>query len=287
MTQLDRELNPEFYTGHLDADTYHRWLLDHAVAIVALPLGRLRDASLDEAAVIHSNPSYLRKVWENDDWQVFDVVDALTARRQRRRRRRRGTRRARHRRHANRMDEPEVQIHRSVPVSEGDACLAPADGGWIRISSNAPGASASRSRSRSMQSSTAASRRAHGQCRSAGPRHSFEASTTVAWCLSRSASRGWGTRPQTSPSVGAVPDRPRSRETCRPPAPQVVGAIPGTGAHRRRPDLASASRLPGPCKSATARFDSHDRSARGWAVDRSNRPRQRRLGVARRRGECR
>ena len=30
-TQLDRELNPEFYTGRLDDETYHRWLLENAV----------------------------------------------------------------------------------------------------------------------------------------------------------------------------------------------------------------------------------------------------------------
>ncbi len=75
-TQLDRTLNPEFYTGRLDADTYHRWLLEHAVSIVALPLGRLRDMSLDEAAVIRSRPTYLREVLVNDDWQVYAVADA-------------------------------------------------------------------------------------------------------------------------------------------------------------------------------------------------------------------
>lgn len=75
-TQLDRRLNPEFYTGRLDASTYHRWLTEHAVSIVALPLGRLRDMSLDEAAVIRGRPPYLRSVWGNDDWQIYAVVDA-------------------------------------------------------------------------------------------------------------------------------------------------------------------------------------------------------------------
>ncbi len=74
-TQLDRELNPEFYTGRLDAETYHRWLLDHAVSIVALPLGRLRATSQDEADVIRSRPSYLREVMANDEWKVYAVVD--------------------------------------------------------------------------------------------------------------------------------------------------------------------------------------------------------------------
>jgi hypothetical protein len=138
-TQLDRALNPEFYTGRLDAETYHRWLIEHAVSIVALPLGRLREMSLDEAAVIRSRPTYLREVWENDDWQIFAVVDA------------------------SRLidngglvvdvkpDELTVEATRTgwmtlkfrytdlYTVSDGSACLAPADGGWIHILVKKPG----------------------------------------------------------------------------------------------------------------------------------------------------
>jgi hypothetical protein len=138
-TQLDRKLNPDFYTGRLDADTYHRWLLEHAVSIVALPLGRLRDVSLDEASVIRSRPTYLREVWENEDWQVYKVVDASPL-----------------------VDNGAVVVDvqpdelaidatrtgwttlkfRSTDlyrVSEGDACVAPADEGWIRIFVEHPG----------------------------------------------------------------------------------------------------------------------------------------------------
>ena len=75
-TQLDRLLNPEFYTGRLDAETYHRWLRDRGVSVVALPLGTLYDRSEDEAAVIRSKPAYLREVMVNDDWKVYAVVDA-------------------------------------------------------------------------------------------------------------------------------------------------------------------------------------------------------------------
>jgi hypothetical protein len=138
-TQLDRELNPEFYTGRLDADTYHRWLVEHSVSIVALPLGRLRDASLDEAAVIRSRPGYLRELWENDDWQVYEVVDASPL-------------------VDNgaafvdvQADELTIDATRTgwttlkfrftdlYRVSEGAACIAPADGGWIRIFVEKPG----------------------------------------------------------------------------------------------------------------------------------------------------
>jgi hypothetical protein len=139
LTQLDRELNPEFYTGRLDADTYHRWLLEHAVAIVALPLGRLSGVSRDEAAVIRSSPNYLRKVMEDDDWQVFEVVDASPL-------------------VDNgatvvdvQPDEIAIDATRTgwttlkfrftslYRVTEGDACLEPADGGWIHIFVERPG----------------------------------------------------------------------------------------------------------------------------------------------------
>ncbi len=138
-TQLDRELNPEFYTGRLDAETYHRWLLEHAVSIVALPLGRLRDMSLDEAAVIRSRPAYLREVWGNEDWQVYEVVDAaplvdsgavvvdvqpdvLTI-------------------DATRTGWTTLKFRFTdlYKVSEGAACIAPSDEGWIRIFVEQPG----------------------------------------------------------------------------------------------------------------------------------------------------
>ena len=138
-TQLDRDLNPEFYTGRLDADTYKRWLLEHAVSIVALPLGRLRDMSRDEAAVIRSRPNYLREVWENDDWQVYAVdgaaplvdngatvvdvqPDALTI-------------------DATRTGWTTLKFRFTdlYHVSEGAACIAPTDGGWMRIFVDRPG----------------------------------------------------------------------------------------------------------------------------------------------------
>ena len=138
-TQLDRALNPEFYTGRLDADTYHRWLLEHAVSIVALPLGGLRDISLDEAAVIRSRPTYLRAVWRSDDWQVYEVSDAsplvdngatvvdvqpdeLTI-------------------DATRTGWTTLKFRFTdlYRVSEGFACIASTDRGWIRIFVEQPG----------------------------------------------------------------------------------------------------------------------------------------------------
>ncbi len=138
-TQLDRDLNPEFYTGRLDAETYHRWLLENAVSIVALPLGQLRDRSEDEAAVIRGEPTYLREVVANDDWRVYEVVDAtplvdngatlvdvqsdeLTI-------------------DSTRTGSTTVKFRFTdlYKVSEGAACLEPSSDGWIRVFVEEPG----------------------------------------------------------------------------------------------------------------------------------------------------
>lgn len=138
-TQLDRRLNPEFYNGELDVETYHRWLLDNSVSIVALPLGKLYELSADEAEVIRSSPSYLREVWANADWKVYDVVDAspladngativdvqadaLTV-------------------EATRTGWTTVKFRFTdlYRASEGVSCVAPTDDDWIRMYVEQPG----------------------------------------------------------------------------------------------------------------------------------------------------
>jgi hypothetical protein len=138
-TQLDRDLNPEFYTGRLDDETYHRWLLENAVSIVALPLGQLRATSEDEASVIRHQPNYLREVFANENWEVYEVVDAsplvdngatladvqpdeLTI-------------------DASRTGWTTVKFRftEMYEVSEGAACLEPSSDGWIRIFVEEPG----------------------------------------------------------------------------------------------------------------------------------------------------
>ena len=138
-TQLDRKVNPEFYTGRLDDETYHRWLLENAVSIVALPLGQLRATSEDEAAVIRHRPSYLREVFANEDWKVYEVVnasplvdngatvvdvqpDALTI-------------------DARRSGWTTVRFRFTelYEVSEGAACLERSTDGWIRVLVEEPG----------------------------------------------------------------------------------------------------------------------------------------------------
>jgi len=72
--QIDRADNPLFYNGTLTAATYKAWLSGLAVGWVALPLHTSLDyASVGEAALIRSRPSYLQMVWHNPNWQLFRV----------------------------------------------------------------------------------------------------------------------------------------------------------------------------------------------------------------------
>jgi hypothetical protein len=138
-TQIDRELNPVFYGGALDTSTFHQWLLDHAVSVVALPLGGVQDKSHDEEAIIRSEPSYLRPVWSNQDWRVYRVRDAspladngatvtdvqpesLTIR-------------------APRAGWTEVKFRFTslYQVSTGSACIDESPDGWIRLLVQKPG----------------------------------------------------------------------------------------------------------------------------------------------------
>jgi hypothetical protein len=72
--QVDRADNPLFYNGTLTATSYHHWLSGLAVGWVALPLHTSLDyAAVDEAALIRSQPHYLRLVWQNPNWQLYRV----------------------------------------------------------------------------------------------------------------------------------------------------------------------------------------------------------------------
>ena len=76
-TQLDRQLNPEFYNG-LTTDTYHRWLQRNSVNLVALPTSGLQQQSLEEQAVIESGPNYLQLLWSSPRWHVYRVIDTTS-----------------------------------------------------------------------------------------------------------------------------------------------------------------------------------------------------------------
>jgi hypothetical protein len=75
--QADRANNPLFYTGTaLNPAAYRAWLDTLAVGWVAVPNAPLDYASVTEAALIATRPSYLRPIWSNRDWTLYRVVNA-------------------------------------------------------------------------------------------------------------------------------------------------------------------------------------------------------------------
>jgi hypothetical protein len=72
--QADMERNPLFYDDTLNAVNYRQWLDRWAVHYVVLPKGE-PDATgaVQEAELVRKGQPYLRKVWSDANWQLFEV----------------------------------------------------------------------------------------------------------------------------------------------------------------------------------------------------------------------
>ena len=73
--QLDIRFNPLFYEPDLSSAAYHTWLLESGIDRVAVPDAALDDSATEEAALIDRGLPYLRPVWSNGHWRVFEVID--------------------------------------------------------------------------------------------------------------------------------------------------------------------------------------------------------------------
>jgi hypothetical protein len=71
--QLDRHVNQVFYRGRLTAAAYRAWLDRLGVRWVALPDARLEGASYPESFLIRGRLPYLKPIWHNRHWQLFEV----------------------------------------------------------------------------------------------------------------------------------------------------------------------------------------------------------------------
>lgn len=80
LRQLESEDISGFRAGALTPDSYERWLVEHGVSYVALP-----DAELDYIAeregelLRYGYLPYLREVWSNDDWTLWEVRSGALA----------------------------------------------------------------------------------------------------------------------------------------------------------------------------------------------------------------
>jgi hypothetical protein len=74
--QADMERNPLFYDDTLNSANYHEWLQRWAVHYVVLPKGEPDgDGGQRERALVQRGMPYLRQVWGNANWQLFQVTD--------------------------------------------------------------------------------------------------------------------------------------------------------------------------------------------------------------------
>jgi hypothetical protein len=73
--QLDRKVNPIFYTGRLTVAAYATWLHRRAVRFVAVPDAALDDSARAENALIRRGLPYLRPVMRSAHWRIYTVAD--------------------------------------------------------------------------------------------------------------------------------------------------------------------------------------------------------------------
>lgn len=75
--QADVERNPLFYKGTLTANSYRDWLRHWSVNYVVLPVADEPDgAAVAEAKIVAAGQSWLRPVWHDAEWKVYEVTGA-------------------------------------------------------------------------------------------------------------------------------------------------------------------------------------------------------------------
>jgi hypothetical protein len=73
--QADTERNPIFYDDELlTALSYRAWLDRWAVHFVVWPTDPPDAAAVAEAELLARGPDYLREVWSNADWRLYEVI---------------------------------------------------------------------------------------------------------------------------------------------------------------------------------------------------------------------
>jgi hypothetical protein len=74
--QADMERNPLFYDDTLNSANYHEWLQRWAVHFVVLPKDNPDgDGGVRERALLQRGMPYLKQIWGDANWQLFQVTD--------------------------------------------------------------------------------------------------------------------------------------------------------------------------------------------------------------------
>jgi len=131
--QLDRLYGRLFYAGPLTPMTYRAWLEENAVRWVAVADAPLDGAAGEEARLIAGGPGYLRPVWRDGNWRLYEVRGASPLVVGAARLRALGTDTVSL--DAIRPGSTTVRVRFSPywAVTEGEGCAARAPGGWTRV----------------------------------------------------------------------------------------------------------------------------------------------------------
>lgn len=76
LRQVDIGRNPIFFNGSLNANSWHKWLLDNGVQYVALPDGTLSWVGSGEKRLIDKGMPYLSRIWSSPHWTLYRVADS-------------------------------------------------------------------------------------------------------------------------------------------------------------------------------------------------------------------
>ncbi|MEU0812350.1 hypothetical protein [Streptomyces sp. NPDC005970] len=74
--QVDVERGDLFYKNRFSSAKYRAWLNDWAVGYVVLPEGEPDWAAKDEAELVRNEPDWLKPVWRDSHWRIYEVKGA-------------------------------------------------------------------------------------------------------------------------------------------------------------------------------------------------------------------
>jgi hypothetical protein len=138
--QVDRQRNALFYDERpITAARYRRWLDDNAVRFVALADAPIDYSAAREAELVREGTPYLREVWHDAHWRVFEVAGARPL--------------ASGAARATAVEPERVRLTASRPglvdlrvrftpywrIATGRGCVSEGPGGWTRLRVERPG----------------------------------------------------------------------------------------------------------------------------------------------------
>jgi hypothetical protein len=137
--QMETRFDGVLLSHSLTAAGYERWLRQQAVAYVALPDVALDPSSAREGRLIRGGLPYLRQVFASAHWRIFRVMAATPLAAGPGRLTVLGADSFALRAHTPGSFLVRVHFTRYWALTRGVGCVAPAPGGWTRVSLDTSG----------------------------------------------------------------------------------------------------------------------------------------------------